>query len=69
MSDPFPEDNLEGSLGENDPAIYRMPEAPEHNVYDKSRYIYWLAPYTIYIPRREIMMKIMRACIGVTHPD
>ena len=34
-------------------------------VYPDSRYMKGNSPYTIYIPSKEIMLKLMRACIKV----
>ena len=38
-------------------------------VYPEFRYVNGNAPHSIYIPRKEIMLKIMRACIGVKKPE
>ena len=68
ISDPFPDDDqfIEGSLDDVDPEVYQMPSTPSELVYDNSRYLKGLGPYCVYIPRKELMLKIMRACISVT---
>ena len=43
-----------------------MPELPDDLVYAKSRYMAEHSPYQVYIPRSEMMIKLMRACVGVT---
>ena len=46
-----------------------MPDRPDKLVYPEFRYIKGQVPYCIYIPRKEIMLKLMRACIGVTREE
>jgi hypothetical protein len=67
MSDPFPDDDqfIEGSLDDVDPELYKVPQSPDELVYPAYRYVKGRCPYCIYIPRKEIMLKIMRACVGV----
>ena len=35
-------------------------------IYGRTRYIDGFSPYVIYIPNKEIMLKLMRAAVGVT---
>ncbi len=42
-----------------------MPKYYTDLVYSDSRYIPNFSPYCIYIPKKEIMAKLMRACIAV----
>ena len=42
-----------------------MPTKPEDLVYFRSRYIEGFSPYCVYIPKKEIMLKLMRACVSV----
>lgn len=46
----------------------RVPYSPLDRVYPETRMIDGFSPTVIYIPSREIMFKMMRACIGVTDP-
>lgn len=71
LSDPFPDDDqfIEGSLDDVNPDLYKMPDSPEVKVYPDDRYRKGFCPYCIYIPRKEIMLKLMRACIGVRNPS
>ena len=39
----------------------------EDLVYQDSRYVKETSPSVIYIPNKVVMIKIMRACIGVTY--
>ena len=45
-----------------------MPDKIDDMVYGPTRYIKGFSPYCIYIPTKEIMVKIMRACVGVKDP-
>ena len=47
----------------------RMPWNIEDLVYPASRYIEEGSPKCIYIPSQEIMLTIMRACVGVKDPE
>jgi len=66
LPDPFPyeEENIvaQGDLPRPD-ANDQIP-----NVYRKGRYIKGNSPYCLYIPNRDLMFKLMRACIKVDHP-
>lgn len=66
FSDPFSNDDefIKGSL--DDGEGIEMPKKPEDLVYFPSRYIEGFSPYCIYIPKKEIMLKLMRACICVS---
>lgn len=54
---------------ENDEGTYVVDaqEPTKYNdwVYPEFRYKKGFSPYCIYIPTKEMMLKIMRACIGV----
>ena len=63
MSDPFPNDKSQFSKTDIDK--FKLPTTTDQMIYDESRYIEGLAPYCIYIPRKELMFKMMKACIGV----
>ena len=54
-----------GSLNDLDLQIFGKAESPNDLIYPDCRYIEGNSPKTIYIPRPEIMFKIMRACIDV----
>ncbi len=41
------------------------PNGIDDLVYDDCRLIKGFIPWALYIPRREIMFKMMRACVGV----
>lgn len=58
-SDPFPDEHssIEPELAE---IIHQG-----HLVYHESRYEYNSPPVIIYIPSKLVMIKMMRACIGV----
>ena len=61
MPDPFPyENNKDEKLLEN-----KLPPETMELVYDRDRYMAKQSPKPIFIPNRKIMLKIMRACIGI----
>ena len=64
LPDPFPDDNgwIQGSL--DDVGIQKVPTTPEKLIYAQCRYQKSFSPYCLYIPRQEIMFKIMRACVS-----
>jgi hypothetical protein len=43
-----------------------LPGEPYDKVYPDLWYRESSCPYCIYIPRKEIMLKMMRACIGIS---
>ena len=45
--------------------VTMLPANTEHLVYPESRYIKGMIPFVIYIPKKEMMMKMIRACFGV----
>ena len=47
----------------------KTPHEIDHHVYPDSRYTEGNSPFCIYIPCKEVMLKLMRACIKVTEPD
>lgn len=67
LEDPWPDDEdiVKGSLDDIDPAVYTMPVKVTDLVYKKSRYESSVeSPTQVYIPRKEIMLKLMRACVS-----
>lgn len=58
LPDPYPAENKFKTQ-------IKRPKSISDLVYKKSRLIKGYIPYAIYIPRAEIMFKIMRACINV----
>jgi len=69
ITDPYPDDDLNiiGSRDDGEDTL-PLPEKVEDYVYPDSRYIMGKSPYCIYIPNKEIMFKMMRACIKVKDP-
>lgn len=43
-----------------------LPQNPEDMAYPRSHMKEAVTPLGIFIPRRELLLKMMRACIGVT---
>ena len=70
FDDPFPNDdkNIIGSV-DDIPKDMETPCRVEDHVYPHSRYVKGNSPYCIYIPCKEIFLKLMRACIKVTSSD
>lgn len=67
--DPFQDDFkcVKGSL--EDGINLKIPTDTMDLVYDENRYFEESSPNFIYIPRKEVMLKIMRACIGLKNGD
>ena len=67
LEDPFPNDDhhITGSLDDVDQSVYYQAKLVTDLVYQKQRYILSTSPTQIYIPRKEIILKLMRACIEV----
>ena len=65
LSDPYPHDDefITGSL--DDGESMKMPEKVDDLVYPESRLIPEYSPFCIYIPKKEIMLKLMRSTIMV----
>ena len=63
IMDPFPNERSE------DQAVMSSPEKVSQDVYHTSRYVESQSPNVNFIPRQEIMWKLMRSCIGVKDPD
>ena len=63
--DPFPDDfvHVKGTVKDGD--NLRIPKHFEDLVYAKQRYNKDYSPACLYLPKKEIMLKMMRACIGV----
>ena len=55
------EEKATGGNGES----AKIPINPDEDVYAPSRYSPDYSPLLIYIPKKEVMFKMMRACIGV----
>ena len=70
FADPFPNDD-EFIIGSVDdiPDDLATPCKVEDHVYPCIRYTEGNSPYCIYIPSREVMLKLMRACIKVKKPE
>lgn len=45
--------------------VAKIPTSMEQDVYPPARYLEEFSPVVIFIPKKEIMFKMMRACIGV----
>ena len=69
FADPFPHDdeNIIGSV-DDIPDDLSTPCRVEDHVYPNSRYTEGNSPYCIYLPCREVLLKLMRACIKVKTP-
>ena len=61
MTDPFPDEKMQCNGNVRAP-MYHI------DVYQKSRYTPDNSPSVIYIPTRNVMIKMMRSCIGVDDP-
>jgi hypothetical protein len=57
MPDPFPRENKE--------AYTNIPVANTDLVYDEHRLVPDSIPLTVYLPSKRLLLKIMRACVGV----
>ena len=60
--DPFPHEQGYKSKA-------KQPVEAHDQVYNPVRFHGGKIPYLVYIPRAELMFKIMRACLGVTQID
>ena len=67
--DPFPEDAKVGGTSEEIGSDITADTKFDHWTYPESRFVEGFGPYCIYIPRQELMLKIMRACINVKVPE
>lgn len=69
FADPYPDDdkNIIGSV-DDAPDDIKPPCHPSHRVYPDQRYIEGKSPNCIFLPCKEVMLKLMRACIKVTTP-
>ena len=63
--DPFPKEERANRYRGGLPAEVDGQIAP---VYPADRYVEEYSPYCLYIPPRDIMFKLMRACIMVERP-
>lgn len=65
-SDPFPDEGetIIGSRLEEFLNLF-VHEDAQDLVYEPSRYCKEHSPLHLYVPKKEVMLKIMRACIGV----
>ena len=70
FSDPFPDDdkNIIGSV-DDVPDDLHTPSKVTDRIYPDSRYTPGNSPYCIYIPCKEVMLKLMRACIKVKNSE
>ena len=69
ITDPYPDDDLHiiGSRDDGEDTL-PVPDKIEDLIYPISKYIEGKGPYCIYIPNKEMMFKMMRACIKVKNP-
>jgi hypothetical protein len=68
LEDPFPEDDLH-IKGSVDDDSFKISTSPEDLIYERSRYHVDYSPLCIYLPREELMLKLMRACLDVKTPE
>ena len=70
ITDPYPNDDLHifGSRDDGEDTL-PLPQNVEDFVYPDSRYTPGKSPYCLYIPNKEIMLKMMRACIKLKNPS
>ena len=68
FEDPFPNEDLT-IIGSYDDDSYKIPTHAGDLVYSECRYIKGNSPLCVYIPRKELMFKLMRACVEVKHRD
>lgn len=66
FADPYPDDDkhIIGSV-DDAPDELQPPSNADDKVYPEGRYTAGNSPYCIYIPNKEVMLKLMRACIKV----
>lgn len=68
MHDPFIDDHftVKGSKDERDPNFCKnLLEDANSLVYHRQRFTPDHSPLQIFIPRRELLLKMMRACLGI----
>ena len=46
-----------------------LPTKPDDLVYEECRYVEKYSPYCIYIPKKDLMFKLMRSCVNVKNPE
>ena len=70
FADPFPDDD-KFIIGSKDdaPDGLEPPSKVEDRVYPDQRYTEGNSPYCLYIPVKEMMLKLMRACVDVKSPS
>jgi hypothetical protein len=68
-NDPFPRDELLVLGSIKDHKGLRKPQNAYDLVYERRRYTPECSPQCIYIPKKEIMLKLMRSCVGVEKPQ
>ena len=68
--DPYPKEDSKSPQIEDTTQTMKFPtmETVFTNCYPDFRYFEGLSPYCMYIPNKEIMFKMMRACITCTDP-
>ena len=72
MHDPFMDDHktVNGSLDDQDPNLnIALHEKFDSLAYHQNRFTAGQSPICLFIPRKEIMLKLMRACIYVAQPN
>ena len=70
FADPFPDDDkfITGSVDDT-PDDLLPPSTVNDRVYPDQRYTPGNSPYCLYIPVKEMMLKLMRACVEVKKPS
>jgi hypothetical protein len=68
-SDPFPDEDLAITGSQDDGLNLTIPVSIGDLVYQRSRYVKEHSPLHLYVPKKEIMLKIMRACVGIHKPQ
>lgn len=66
-SDPFPDDD-KVLIGSIDDEKFHLATQHDEWVYPEYKYSFGQCPMLIYIPKKEIMLKMMRACIAIKRP-
>ena len=67
FADPFPSDPS-GLSKQQLQKFQSLPKSADKLVYPESKYVQGQFPMMIFIPRTEIVLKLMKACIGLSDP-
>ena len=60
---------LTGSIDDMSANLCHIACHPEDLVYPESRISFPISPGLVFYPRKEVMLKLMRACIGVEEEE